>query len=51
MDTGAVIMLLIGAVGLWGTLAAAVWNFMRRSAAEARSGPDGPGDGGAGRTA
>jgi len=38
VDTGAVIMLLIGAVGLWGTLAVAVWNFLRRSAAEARDG-------------
>jgi hypothetical protein len=38
VDTGAIIMLLIGAVGLWGTLAAAVWNFLRRSAAEARDG-------------
>jgi len=36
MDTGAIIMLLIGAVGLWGTLAAAVWNFLRRSAADGR---------------
>jgi hypothetical protein len=38
VDTGAIIMLLIGAVGLWGTLAVAVWNFQRRSAAEARDG-------------
>jgi hypothetical protein len=29
-------MLVIGAAGLWGTLAVAVWNFLRRSAADAR---------------
>lgn len=32
MNTSAVIMLLIGAFGLWGTLAFAVWNFLHRSA-------------------
>ncbi len=36
MNTGAIIMLLIGAVGLWGTLAVAVWNYWRRSTADAR---------------
>lgn len=38
MDTGAVIMLLVGIFGLWGTLAAAVWNFLRCSAADVRDG-------------
>jgi len=38
VDTGAVIMLLVGVFGLWGTLVVAVWNFLRRSAAEARDG-------------
>lgn len=38
MGTDAVIMLLIGVIGLWGTLAAAVWNFLRRSAAATRDG-------------
>ncbi|WP_328460016.1 MetS family NSS transporter small subunit [Actinoplanes sp. NBC_00393] len=31
MSTGAIIMLLIGAVGLWGTLALAVANYVRKS--------------------
>jgi hypothetical protein len=38
VDTGAVIMLLVGVVGLWGTLAVAVWNFLRRSAVDVRDG-------------
>lgn len=31
MSFGAVVMLLIGAVGLWGGLAAAIWNYLRRA--------------------
>ncbi|GAA3939276.1 hypothetical protein [Actinoplanes auranticolor] len=42
MGTSAVIMLLIGAVGLWGTLTFAVWNFLRRSAAESKDGTGQP---------
>jgi len=38
VDTGAVIMLLVGVFGLWGTLTASVWNFLRRSAADVRDG-------------
>jgi hypothetical protein len=34
METGAIVMLLIGAVGLWGTLAVAILNYVRRSAAD-----------------
>ncbi len=34
MDTGAIVMLLIGGVGLWGTLVVAVVNYLRRSAAD-----------------
>jgi hypothetical protein len=41
VDTGAIIMLLIGGIGLWGTLAVAVWNYMRRSRSEV---PDGTGE-------
>ena len=32
MGTDAVIMLVIGALGLWGTLALAIVNYLRRSA-------------------
>jgi hypothetical protein len=41
VNTSAVIMLLIGAFGLWGTLAVAVWNFLHRSA-DVRDGTDSP---------
>ena len=34
MDTGAIVMLLIGAIGLWGTLTAAIVNYLRRSSAD-----------------
>ncbi|HET6530123.1 MAG TPA: MetS family NSS transporter small subunit [Actinoplanes sp.] len=37
MDTGAIVMFLIGAVGLWGTLALAIVNYLRRSAADRRN--------------
>jgi hypothetical protein len=40
VETGAVVMLLVGAVGLWGTLAAAIVNYARRSAADARNTTD-----------
>jgi hypothetical protein len=36
VDTGAIIMLLIGSVGLGGTFALAVGNFLRRSRAAGR---------------
>ncbi|GIF01261.1 MetS family NSS transporter small subunit [Paractinoplanes rishiriensis] len=36
MNTGAVIMLVIGALGLWGSLALAIVNYLRRSAADSR---------------
>ncbi|WP_285904662.1 hypothetical protein [Paractinoplanes hotanensis] len=42
MGTDAVIMLLVGAIGLWGTFAAAVWNFLRRSAAAEDGGSEFP---------
>jgi hypothetical protein len=31
MTRGAIVMLLVGAVGLWGTTALAIWNYLRRS--------------------
>jgi hypothetical protein len=34
VDTDAIIMLLVGALGLWGSLAAAIVNYLRRSAAD-----------------
>jgi len=37
-----VVMLLVGAVGLWGGLAAAVWNYLRKSRVD--TGPDAPGN-------
>lgn len=40
MDTSAIIMLLVGALGLWGSLAAAIVNYLRRSAADSPDSTD-----------
>lgn len=41
MSTGAIVMLIVGAVGLWGGLAAGIWNYLRKAKADVTSGENG----------
>jgi len=49
MSTGAVVMLLVGAIGLWGGLAAAIWNYVRKARAGTGDTNDTAGAGESGR--